>query len=64
MPAMLSDTRLLELLAQDAPHGDLTTAALGIGACPGVIRYAARDAMTLACAFAPSIEALIVSVES
>lgn len=50
MPAMLSDTRLLELLAQDAPHGDLTTAALGIGACPGVIRYAARDAMTLACA--------------
>lgn len=50
MSAMLPDTRLAELLAQDAPHGDLTTDALGIGALPGAICYAARDAMVLACA--------------
>lgn len=46
---MLSDARLDELLGQDAPHGDLTTEALGIGARPGRIAFAARGSMVLAC---------------
>lgn len=44
----LSDARLDELLAQDAPHGDLTTDLLGIGGQAGRITFAARDAMVLA----------------
>ncbi|VTZ50712.1 putative pyrophosphorylase ModD [Methylocella tundrae] len=43
-------TELESLLADDAPHGDLTTDALGIGAALGEMRFAARDAMTLALA--------------
>ncbi len=47
---ILPDRLLDELLAQDAPYGDLTTSALGIDGRPGRIRFAARDAMTLCCA--------------
>ncbi len=47
---MLSDALLDALQGQDTPHGDLTTEALGIGALPGRITFAARGAMTLACA--------------
>ncbi|WP_448203475.1 ModD protein [Azospirillum sp. sgz302134] len=46
---MLSDARLDELLAQDAPYGDLTTKVLGIGHQRGRISFAARGAMVLAC---------------
>lgn len=46
---MLPDARLDELLAQDAPHGDLTTEALGIGARMGGIRFAAREDMVVCC---------------
>lgn len=43
----LSDARLDELLAQDAPYGDLTTTALGIAGRPACIRFAARQPMVL-----------------
>ncbi|HYH38817.1 MAG TPA: ModD protein [Azospirillum sp.] len=46
---MLSDARLDTLLLQDAPHGDLTTEALGIGALRGRIAFAARADMVLSC---------------
>lgn len=45
----LSDQRLEDLLGQDAPHGDLTTAALGIGGQAGRMSFAARAPMVLAC---------------
>jgi molybdenum transport protein len=45
---VLSTTELEKLLAEDAPYGDLTTEALGIGSIPGHIRFAARSAMTVA----------------
>ncbi|MCA8906682.1 MAG: ModD protein [Rhodospirillaceae bacterium] len=45
----LPDSRLDELLAQDAPHGDLTTELLGIAERPGRIAFAARDAMVACC---------------
>jgi molybdenum transport protein len=42
--------RLIEaLLAEDVPHGDLTTQALGIGAEPAKIRFAARQTVVVAC---------------
>lgn len=44
----LPDPLLLDLLADDAPFGDLTTEALGIGERPARITFAARRAMTLA----------------
>jgi len=43
----VTETELDALLAQDAPYGDLTTDLLGIGAAPGRITFAARDAMVL-----------------
>ncbi|NBC32654.1 MAG: ModD protein [Alphaproteobacteria bacterium] len=43
----LSEADLDALLAQDAPYGDLTTDLLDIGAVPGRIRFAAREAMVL-----------------
>ncbi|PWC31949.1 ModD protein [Azospirillum sp. TSO22-1] len=46
---MLSDARLDELLLQDAPHGDLTTEALGIGGLRGRIAFAARADMVVCC---------------
>jgi molybdenum transport protein len=36
------------LLAEDVPHSDLTTEALGIGAVPGRMEFRARGAMTVA----------------
>ncbi|MCE1236323.1 MAG: ModD protein [Hyphomicrobiales bacterium] len=36
------------LLQEDAPHGDLTTAALGFGDEPGRTRFTARDPMVVA----------------
>lgn len=44
---VLSDAELARLLADDAPHGDLTTAALGIGQKPGRLDCRARQPMTL-----------------
>jgi molybdenum transport protein len=48
MPPVASRTELEELLADDVPYGDLTTDALGIGAMPGSMEFAARDQMVLA----------------
>jgi molybdenum transport protein len=45
VPASLIDA----VLAEDVPHGDLTTHALGIGAEPGEARFAARGPMVVAC---------------
>ena len=47
--AMLSDARLDELLAQDAPYGDLTTEALGIGDRPGRLVFAAWRELVIGC---------------
>jgi molybdenum transport protein len=41
---------LERLLDDDVPYGDLTTEALGIGACPGVMHFSARAPMVLALA--------------
>ncbi|WP_343038690.1 ModD protein [Skermanella pratensis] len=46
----IGDGVLDALLAQDAPAGDLTTHALGIGSRPGRIGFAARSDMVLCCA--------------
>jgi molybdenum transport protein len=48
--AMTAATRaeLESLLRDDVPHGDLTTAALGIDADPATMTFSARDAMTVA----------------
>ena len=46
----LPDSTLQSWLAEDAPFGDLTTAALGIGAVPGRMTFAARSTMVLALA--------------
>jgi molybdenum transport protein len=43
-----SRTELERLLADDVPHGDLTTDALGIGAVAGIMEFSARDAMVVA----------------
>ncbi len=45
---MIRDATLEQLLVEDAPYGDLTTDALGIGALPGRIVYAARQPLVLA----------------
>ena len=50
MPTVASRAELERLLEDDVPYGDLTTEALGIGASPGVMRFAARDPMVLALA--------------
>lgn len=46
----LPDSQLQSWLAEDAPFGDLTTSAMGIGAEPGRLSFAARAAMVLALA--------------
>lgn len=46
----LPDSLLHSWLAEDAPFGDLTTAALGIGSAPANMRFAARSAMVVALA--------------
>lgn len=45
----LPDAFLDQLLSEDAPHGDLTTLALGIGDRPGRMRFSARAAQTVCC---------------
>jgi molybdenum transport protein len=47
MDLALDDAALLALLRDDVPHGDLTTASLGIGTRPGRIEFFARGDMTL-----------------
>jgi molybdenum transport protein len=48
MMPVASRAELERLLADDVPHGDLTTEALGIGRAQGVMRFVARDPMVLA----------------
>ena len=50
MPFLISAARLETILGEDAPYGDMTTSALGIGAQPGVATLRAGTAMTLCCA--------------
>lgn len=45
----LPDSFLDQLLAEDVPHGDLTTIALAIGARPGRMRFVARTPQTVCC---------------
>jgi molybdenum transport protein len=45
----LSDAFLDQLLAEDVPHGDVTTIALGIGTRAGRMRFLARTAQTVCC---------------
>lgn len=45
----IPDDELRRWLAEDVPHGDLTTHALGIGNHRGRIRFEARQAMVAAC---------------
>lgn len=45
-PEATDDDLLRAVLREDVPHGDLTTAALGIGTDAGVIVFHARGAMT------------------
>jgi molybdenum transport protein len=49
MSLSLSDDTLIRLLADDVPHGDLTTSALGLNAVAAVMGFSARQAMTVAC---------------
>ncbi|WP_284417901.1 MULTISPECIES: ModD protein [unclassified Bradyrhizobium] len=50
MPTTATQHDLEALLRDDVPYGDLTTEALGIGAQPGAMQFAARDRMVLALA--------------
>jgi molybdenum transport protein len=45
---VIPDSRLDQLLAEDAPHGDATTDGLGIGALRGRMVYTAREPLILA----------------
>lgn len=47
MVRALSDDALQELIREDAPYGDLTTAGLSMGDMPGRIVMAARQPMTV-----------------
>lgn len=47
MHCCLDDAALAAMLDEDVPFGDLTTTALGIGAQPGRMRFAARSEMRL-----------------
>ncbi|MFZ5583550.1 MAG: ModD protein [Pseudomonadota bacterium] len=57
---VLSDAELALLLADDVPHGDLTTAALGIGQKPGRLSCRARQPMTL-CGVEEAVRLLILA---
>jgi molybdenum transport protein len=50
MPFTLTSARLDAMLREDAPYGDMTTLALGIGGIAGQARLRAGAAMTLCCA--------------
>lgn len=45
-----SRAELEQLLMDDAPYGDLTTDAVGIGSAPALMQFTARDRMALALA--------------
>jgi molybdenum transport protein len=45
---VITDARLDALLLEDAPYGDLTTEALGIGERPGSITFTVREPLVLA----------------
>jgi len=45
----LPDTLLSQLLAEDVPHGDLTTHLLGVKDAPARMSFAARGHMVVAC---------------
>ena len=49
MMLRLSDELLDRWLAEDVPHGDLTTQGLAIGAQPGRMQFAARTAQVVCC---------------
>lgn len=49
MPFMLPQSRLEAMLREDAPYGDMTVLALGIGTLPGRAVLRAGAAMTLCC---------------
>lgn len=46
-PYTLSDHALEQMLLEDAPQGDVTTFALGIGQRPAIMHFRARGAMTV-----------------
>jgi molybdenum transport protein len=48
MPRFIPRAELERLLFDDAPHGDLTTEALGVGSHAGHMRFTARSAMVAA----------------
>lgn len=48
MLPVASRSELERILAEDVPHGDLTTECLGIAASPGEMVFRARNAMVLA----------------
>lgn len=48
LAAGLRDDALRALLIEDAPHGDLTTRALGLSTAPAQIRFKARGPMVVA----------------
>lgn len=49
MPYLLHDDRLLAMLREDVPHGDLTTAGLGIGERRGTAVFRTRGTITACC---------------
>jgi molybdenum transport protein len=48
MTSAASRTELEQLVADDTPHGDLTTFALGIASVPGQMEFCARGSMIVA----------------
>ena len=70
MPYLLPDDRLLAMLREDAPYGDLTTRGLGIGERRGTATFRTRATITACCVeeaerlmlarqFAPAFECLL-----
>ena len=49
MPYLLPDERLLAMLREDAPYGDLTTRGLGIGERRGTATFRTRATITACC---------------
>lgn len=49
MPYLLPDDRLLAMLREDAPYGDLTTRGLGIGERRGTATFRTRATITACC---------------
>ena len=49
MPYLLPDDRLLAMLREDVPYGDLTTRGLGIGERRGTVTFRTRATITACC---------------